>query len=428
MKLKWIVYLFLFFLFKILPAQNKQILYGFDEIPQTLMLNPGAVVSFDKHIGMPFFSSGFFQAGVSNQEINYTNLKDDSDSKDELLAKIYELGYNKETDFISFNQQWELLNMGLRLKNDRFYLSFGMYQQLEGFTKKPEDIVYLIYPEEIEDVDDLLKMNKFLGNLLGVFHFGVSVKVSDKLNLGARIKLLSGSSEFYYPFQVLGDKAKSQGILRSFIPAITESVKEIYPGLFFGDDNIGMGVDLGLTFYPSEKIEMSASLLDLDYISYKNYNSIEPVLDPEIEKPIPDELKMPAFNVSRDPVLFYSFKYKIFHPVYFDKWKSIYRDSRYVSAVEKVLKTELGMQTYTVFRPDALDFAITAFASHDFNRYISAKLTYTYDAYSPTNIGFGLSTHYKIFNLFATADNLLNLFSIEDSNYQSFQIGMNFVF
>ncbi len=427
MKSKCILYLFLFFLFEILPAQNKQVMYGFDESPQTLMLNPGAVVSYDRYAGMPVFSNLFFQAGVSHPDINYNNLKPDEGeelTKDQLLSRIYE--YYKDDDFISFRQQWELFNMGLRLKNDRFFLSFGMYQQMEGYTKSPEDILNLMYPDDIENEEDLLELNKHLGNLLGIFHLGVSVKVTEKLNVGARFKLLSGSSQFYYPFQTLGENADTNGILASFIPSITQSVKEIYPGMFFGDGNIGMGVDLGMTYFYSENIEINASLLDLDYINYKDYNPVDPVLD--TGESISEEYQMPAFSASRDPVFYTSFKYKIFHPVYVNKWKSIYRDSRYVSAVEKLLTTQFGMQTYTVFRQGSVDWAVTAFASHDFNRYISTKFTYTYDAYSPVNLGLGISTHYKIFNLFATADNLLHLFKIKESNYQSVQFGMNFVF
>ena len=37
-------------------SQNKQILYGFAEMPNTLMLNPGAETNFKYHAGIPFLS------------------------------------------------------------------------------------------------------------------------------------------------------------------------------------------------------------------------------------------------------------------------------------------------------------------------------------------------------------------------------------
>ena len=34
-----------------ITAQNKQLLYNVEELPQTLLSNPGSVIDFDKHIG-----------------------------------------------------------------------------------------------------------------------------------------------------------------------------------------------------------------------------------------------------------------------------------------------------------------------------------------------------------------------------------------
>ena len=52
----------------------------------------------------------------------------------------------------------------------------------------------------------------------------------------------------------------------------------------------------------------------------------------------------------------------------------------------------------------------------------------TIDKFSFYNIGMGLSAHIKNFNIYATADNLVALTSIRNSNYQSVQFGMNFIF
>jgi len=59
---------------------------------------------------------------------------------------------------------------------------------------------------------------------------------------------------------------------------------------------------------------------------------------------------------------------------------------------------------------------------------LNAKLSYTVDRFSATNIGLGFSVHVKSFNFYAAVDNLLTLPNIKNSNYQSFQGGMNFIF
>ena len=92
------------------------------------------------------------------------------------------------------------------------------------------------------------------------------------------------------------------------------------------------------------------------------------------------------------------------------------------------LGSALGMQVYTDFKPSKTFWAITAFYSRELSKSINAKITYTYDQFSAKNIGLGLSTHIKNFNFYATADNLLALPKVRDSNYQSIQFGMNFIF
>ena len=48
-----------------LCAQNKQLLYDFYEIPQSLLLNPGVKTPYKWHSGVPLLSAFSFQAGSS---------------------------------------------------------------------------------------------------------------------------------------------------------------------------------------------------------------------------------------------------------------------------------------------------------------------------------------------------------------------------
>ena len=86
------------------------------------------------------------------------------------------------------------------------------------------------------------------------------------------------------------------------------------------------------------------------------------------------------------------------------------------------------MQVFTEFRPQYPIWAVTGFYSRELTKFLSAKATYTVDKFSYYNIGVGISAHIKSFNIYATADNLVALASIKNSNYQSIQFGMNFIF
>ena len=51
-------------------SQNKQLLYGVDDLPQSLLLNPGTAISFEKHIGVPFLSGTYVSAGSSGVSVH----------------------------------------------------------------------------------------------------------------------------------------------------------------------------------------------------------------------------------------------------------------------------------------------------------------------------------------------------------------------
>ena len=70
-------------------AQNMQILYDFDQLPQTLMLNPGSIVDYDKHIGVPFLSNVYAMGGASSRDVNYNNLVAGADGNADVFLGIY---------------------------------------------------------------------------------------------------------------------------------------------------------------------------------------------------------------------------------------------------------------------------------------------------------------------------------------------------
>ena len=488
---KHCLYILLFFWFGNVVAQNNQILFDFNQLPQTLLLNPGAEVDYNKHFGVPFLSNIFVQMGATNKRITYNNIYEDDTS--EMLRNIYEQELNSD-DYFILNQNLEILNGGFRLKNEKYYLSFGVIQKTEGFSLYPEEPANLFFKGNDQDGDgkpdddnEKFSFNQisFIGELLNVFHIGISKRINDKLTLGARFKLLSGAlnvdftntfGDYYLSKSTLFNKHnfnnmtvafRSSGLINREGDNILTETSQVLKGLFFLDGNIGAGIDLGLTYHASDEIIITASLLDLDYINYSNkvvkyeikddfelfdQNYFDPAqvkVPPEdkvselsywkdklgnyVDDPnhiggyIDIDTLQTSYNTIRSPKFNASAKYQITRSSN-EKYNSVYRNSKYVTPIKRVLLTEFGMQTYMAFRPGKLVWAVTPFISRDINRYLTAKITYTYNEFSATNIGLGISTHFKSFNFYVTADNLLNLPKWKDSNYQSVQMGMNFMF
>ncbi|MEN8125075.1 MAG: DUF5723 family protein [Bacteroidota bacterium] len=480
MKNKIFTYLLFVFLINNLFAQNKQLLYDFDQIPQTLLLNPGAEVDYDKHIGVPFLSNIFFQAGATNDHMTYNNILAGTDGFNEVLSKVY--SYNlKDSDYFSANQQFEVLNFGFRLKNPDYYLSFGMYEEIDIYANYPKEIAVLFFEGDDKNSDGIPEFNvktnfdklNLTTDMVGVFHVGMSKKFGDRLNLGARLKLISGATNinsvknggnyfldknngrFEHNFNDMQVGINTSGLINPDGTRLTYGFSDYLKGLFFLNGNVGVGVDLGFTYHVSDNIVITGSLLDLDYVSYTNevitYNIndfkmeddwfFEPSKGGEISywnntfdngdfvdlNKIPIDTLQTGYNTYHSPKLNLSGKYKIIRTKGGSDY--VFRNVRSTAySGNEYLISEVGLQTYTAFRPNKVVWAVTAFYTHQFNKYISSKVTYTYDKLSYKNIGFGISTHYKNFNFYATADNLLNLYTIKDSNYQTFQIGMNFIF
>ena len=481
---KHCLYLLLLFWCGFSFAQNNQILFDFNQLPQTLMLNPGAEVGYNKHIGVPFLSNIFVQAGATNKSITYNNIYDDTDSNSDILRNVFDQNLNSD-DYFLINQQLEIINAGFRLRNEKYYLSFGIQQKIEGFSLYPEEPADLFFKGDDQNGDSNPEYNNkfnfkqisFVGELKGVFHVGISAKVSNKLNLGARFKLLSGSLNIdftnnngdysfskstlvnVHDFNNMNIFFRSSGLINREGENILNDTSQAIKGLFFMNGNFGVGLDLGLTYHASDDFVITASLLDLDYINYSNkvvkYEVKEDfeLYDQDYFKPtegnelsywkdklgdyvddpeyiggyIKIDTLQTSYFTTNAPKFNASAKYQISRSGN-EKYNSVYRNSSYVTPVNKVLVTEFGLQTYMAFHPEKLIWAVTPFFSRDINRYLTAKVTYTYSQLSATNIGLGISTHFRSFNFYVTADNLLDLPKWKDSNYQSAQIGMNFIF
>ena len=56
----WVISLF---------SQNKEVLYGLEETPQAMLLNPGSRISYEYHFGIPFLSHIHVNGGSSGVSV-----------------------------------------------------------------------------------------------------------------------------------------------------------------------------------------------------------------------------------------------------------------------------------------------------------------------------------------------------------------------
>ena len=469
-------------------AQNNQILYDFDGLPQSLMLNPGAELKLDKYFGVPLLSNVYLQFGATDSDITYNNLINNNNEESE-LKNLYDLKLSN-SDFFVANGRVEVLNIGFRLKNPDYYLSFGMYADGKAFGKYPTESLDFFFLGDDKDGNEIPEVNQrtdfselnAIGELVGVFHVGISKKISERTQIGARLKLLSGSlninvqdvegdyflqgnGPYIHNFEGmqiymqssgfnLPDLYPGSGLTLGEYPPVIEDWSEPISDLFLMSGNFGVGIDLGITHHFDEKLTFTASLLDLDYLKYSKNNVTYTFSEENFELPdedfwnpeppeedywdnvfegfdedqlIPIETLKTEYNVGRNPKLYTGLKYRNNNKSYKSrKYHSVFRNVRSMANVDIYeVYDEYGLQTYTEFLPATVQWGATLFYAKKFNPYLAAKLTYTVDSFTYTNIGIGLSTHVSNFNFFLAADNLIGIFSPKDSNYQSLQMGMS---
>ncbi|MCF6347182.1 MAG: DUF5723 family protein [Flavobacteriaceae bacterium] len=466
MKLPFLLLFLMLFLSTSVIAQNKQFLYGFKEIPQSLLENPGGEVSFSKHIGIPFLSGAFVNVGTSNSLISNLFANDGLDIEDKLRSILFRLN---SRDFVSINEQLDIINIGFKLKNDKDYLSFGFYQEFDLISYYPKDLAVLFYQGNT-DGNGNIDLNKsqnindisFKSEIIGVFHAGISREINKELSIGARVKIYSGAfniqslnnkgsistrldqnSDYQHLLNDVDVTFNSSGFIgTSNKDFVVDAVKNI---LFGG--NLGLGFDVGFTYHLKDNMTLLGSLLDIGFITYSKdvvtykINGDVEINDIGLINPPADET-LDYWDVISDDIYpqipidtlqstYVSFRSPKMNTALQYKFGKHYRQAACSSSSyspQRGYLNEVGIQLYTIFRPKQPQLATTLYYSRSVTNFLKAKITYTADSHSFSNIGLGFSTQIGKFNMYANADNLLSYNDFYNSKRIAFLFGMNLIF
>ena len=452
--------LIVFFVFSVCInsfSQNKQILYNFTSVPQSLLTNPGSDVKYNWFVGVPLLSG--FSANVSSSSFSAFDLF--ANNGVDFNAKLRNVVFStSRNDKVSMNEQLEIFSGGFKLGDwqSNSYISFGMYQELDVLTYMPKDYAILAldgnkdYLGKVFDMGDL----NARGELLSVFHLGYHKKVNEKLILGVRGKIYSSifnvtstkNSGYFYTIQgtnsiynqVISVNAmvKTSG-LTNYIDNYSGNAKsDIIKKTFLGG-NLGLGFDFGLTYYPKENLQFTASLIDIGFIShtkeiesyrlkgYYNYVGLTPDFILGNINDIVQDFK------NAIPLDTLHTKYTTWRPVKFNSSiQYSFGDGRSsdcnCDGNEVKYTNSVGAQLFVMSTPRTPLMALTAYYKRQIFDSLEMKATYTIDSFTFKNIGLGLSTTLAKVNFYILADNLLEYKDISKANSLSFQLGFNIIF
>lgn len=437
-------------------SQNKQVLYDFAELPQTLLLNPGLEVNYKAHIGVPLISGFSSEIGITGVVLSDVFLADNLNINDKISSVLQQLN-NK--DHLKINTQIEILNGGFRI-DDKNYISFGFYQELDAIGYFPKDVVTLVNQGNDAYLNRSFSASQILYKLdfLGVLHAGITRKISEKLTLGTRFKIYSsalnlestnntgtfttnlGSNNIYTHYlRNINVDLRTSGLVKD--DEYVEDETTYLNNTFLGG-NLGLGLDFGFTYKISKQLQFSGSLIDVGFVNHKKdikntvvegdfifegigfeYNSENANywndLNEDFKEQLPSTENQDSYISWRpaklNAALKYSFGEKRSKYCYDNTYKDFYTDA-------------FGAQLFSVFRPLAPQIAFTGFYEKSFSNKLRAKVTYTIDDYSYTNIGVGISAQIWKINFYGILDNLTELGDISSANNVSLQFGFNLIF
>ena len=473
MRISWGYFFLFLFCFSFLQGQNKQLLYDFSEIPQSLMVNPGVEPDFKWYVGVPVLSGLSGHAGSNGISVNDIFADDGVDINLKVRERMV-AGLTPRDEFMG-NVSFQFLSGGYRSENPNIFYSFGAYLELDNITYWPQDYAYLAFEGNADQLDRRFDLGdlKSRGSMVSVYHFGINKKIDESLTIGARGKIYSAIADYSssmndgYFVNTEGQnnllattisadlKLRSSGFgeLRNAERDETLGSTMAKRALFGGD--LGLGLDVGFSYHLSERMVVTGSLLDLGLIyhagdvytySLNGNATVEGIeidvledfanlnrdfwqdLVDEVEEIVPFETTNKGYITFRPTKLNASLRYDFGKPI--ENGSQADCDCTAGSSKNRLrvkYRNSAGGQLYAINRPRGPQFALTGFYLRRFGNFMALKATYTADKFSYTNLGVGLNLQAGPVNFYVMADNLLSYQNVAASNYASFQLGLNII-
>jgi hypothetical protein len=436
-------------------SQNKQVLYDFAGLPQTLLLNPGLETNLKFHIGLPLISGFSTEIGSTGFSVADIFADDGRDINDKIASVLQNID---SKDYLKINTQIEVFSAGYHF-NDITYLSVGFYEELDFIFFLPKDVLTLATEGNITPLGrsfDFSHLN-LNADFLGVIHAGITRKINKKLTVGGRLKIYSSainvesvnnSGKFSTTITPDGDNTSISTLKDVNVTYRTTGINDVsgvsvLANTFLGG-NLGLGGDVGFSYRITPQLKISGSFVDFGFINHsKNIENTTRIgnfetpgvnlqydanddyfdywkqLNDNFKAAIPEEKNQNSYMAWRPSKLNAAVKYS------FGETRSQYCYDR---TFKETYTDAFGVQLYSLFRSLRNEYAFTGFYEKSLTTKVHAKLTYTVDNYSYNNIGLGVSTQFGNINFYGILDNVAELSDISSAKNVSLQFGFNLLF
>jgi hypothetical protein len=264
-------------------AQVSKSAYFMDHLPIANSLNPAFTPPNTFYINIPIISSIYVSVG---SPINYSQLTQKNIEDDKIyIDKLGIINSMDEVETLSFDFCTELGRVGFRKGKHSF--NFNIAKTLSTDVSLERELVkFLLFGNGSEDFLDrniLLSKTGIKATLYHEFGLGYAYEVNDKLTVGIKLKYLNGAvnvwsekanvnietdAESNYDISASTDILVHTASSYGYLDELTFSDPMDY--LWFDiSNNHGFGGDLGARYKPLKDLSLSASVVDLGMIHWK---------------------------------------------------------------------------------------------------------------------------------------------------------------
>lgn len=402
-------------------AQSLQTMYHMN-LPQNHLMNPALFSTNSVYIGLP---------GLSGAQVNFgNNLFDFSDiiiagsglAGDSLITFLhpdYEtekfIELINDRNYINADVEVPILGLGFRAGDLTF--SFDIIEKGSMYTSLPGDLLRLGLQGNEQFAGDAISLKEFglKANYYREYGLGFSMPVGSKLRLGAKGKLLFGKVNANLDIQELQIAVDAQTYAHTFtsdlsmnfsgpVELITNAEGDIEDiqtldvedplDILLNGKNSGFAIDLGATWELLPELTLSASIIDLGFINWKdqvtNLTSqgsysftgldISDVLSDEQDFEELAEVYLDSLVNALD-----------FEDSY-NAYKTGLPTKLYIGANYKLAEQlSLGLLSRTIYMDKSLRQALTLSANAYLGNFFSLSASYTMANRSYDHLGFGLA-------------------------------------
>lgn len=416
---------------------QQQVGLHFMDVWQTSKTNPAYISDSTIVIGLPGAHWNYYNtAGDFNSLIvDYLNEEEgiepgealsDLPNVDNILRGIMEV---------------ETFNIGYRI--GKIQLGINHVQKTDMYLKFPKTLAQLFLEGNGQFVGEKIDLSHDM-HLTSYNEFGLSGAMQlNKLNVGARVKFLTGianasvgkdelslyTDDDVYQLTLDGDYAlNASGLVNvDDLDNFNLSLGAFSFNDFF-TENIGFAIDLGVTYEVNDKLNLSASILDLGKINWKE-NVSKYVNNGETNY---DGFDFSQF-VGNDSISFVNIVDTLENTFNFSEESEGYSTNMpvkvYLSGTYQLNeKMRLGaLLYYENYRGEHFP-VLGLSANTKFKKIFNVGATYSARKNSYLNLGLNFAINYKSVQLFATADNVIGIFQPYKISNVNFRGGLNLLF